>query len=202
MRYAGWLTVGCVAIWSSSAAAAEPDAPALVQQVVAAAGGEDKLLKLFRFKERLNVSSDPDKPSHERVSIVEAPGFWWLGKTERGEEPAKFLVWAWTLGALIDPKSMIEVLPEITEADRPTFGLRVSGTIDPPMDVYFDQAERRLVRIDWRRDIHRFSDWKEQDGAKYPAKCIGFRKNTGEPWYFSEIIELERLEELPAGLQR
>jgi hypothetical protein len=70
------------------------------------------------------------------------------------------------------------------------------------MDIYFDKAESRLVRIDWRGHIHRFSEWKEHDGFKYPARCVGYRKATGEPWYFSEILELERLKELPEGLKR
>lgn len=187
------------------AIAAEPDAQALVKQVVTAAGGEEKLLKLFRIKERLNVSSDPEKKANERVSVLEPPTYWWLGKTERvkdQKEPATFLVWAWTLGALTDAKSKVEVIPEIVEAEKPAFGLRVSGTIDPPMDLYFDKAESRLVRIDWRSDIHRFSDWSEHDGAKYPTKCVGLKKASGKPWYYTEIVELERLKELPDGLKR
>jgi len=187
---------------SSPVAAEEPAPQQLVEQVIKAAGGEDKLLKLFLFKERINVSPDPDKKGAERVCVVEPPDYWWLGKAERGEEPAKFLVWAWTCGALVDPKSKLEVLADIQEAEQPAFGLRVSGTIDPPMDLYFDKANSRLVRIDWRTDIHRFSDWKEHDGIKYPAKCIGYKKNTGKPWYFSEILELKRLQELPDGLKR
>lgn len=205
MRFVGLLTLGYSSILVTSAAAAEPDPQVLVKQVVRAAGGEDKLLKLFRIRERLNVSSDPDKKGAERVSVLEPPSYWWLGKRERvkdDKEPATFLVWAWTLRALTDPKSKVEVIPEITEADRPAFGLRVSGTITPPMDLYFDKEVSRLVRIDWRTDIHRFSDWKEHDGVKYPAKCIGYKKATGKPWYFSEILELERLKELPEGLKR
>ena len=64
--------------------------------MVAAANGEDKLLKLFRFKERLNVTPDPLKKGNERVSVLEPPKYWWIGKGERGAEPAKFLAWAWT----------------------------------------------------------------------------------------------------------
>jgi hypothetical protein len=36
----------------------------------------------------------------------------------------------------------------------------------------------------------------------YPAKCVGYKKATGKPWYFSEIVSLERLDELPEGLKR
>ncbi len=177
----------------------------LVQQVVKTAGGEDKLLKLFRIRERLNVSADPKKEGKERISVLEPPNFWWLGKRERvkdEKEPATFLVWAWTLGALVDPKSKVEVIAEVHESEKPAFGLRVSGTITPPMDLYFDKAENRLVRIDWRQDIHRFSDWKEHDGVNYPARCVGYKKATGKPWYFSAMLELERLTDLPDGLKR
>lgn len=208
MRVVGLLTLGCVWLLSGSASASEPDAKTLVKQVVTAAGGEDKLLKLFRTRETVNVSSDPEKKAPERVSVYEPPNYWWTGKTERvvdekaPKEPATFLVWAWTLGALTDPASKVDVIPEVTESDKPAFGLRVSGTVTPALDLYFDKAESRLLRIDWRSDIVRFSDWKEHDGVKYPAKCVGYKKSTGKPWYFSEIIELERLKELPEGLKR
>jgi hypothetical protein len=205
MRLFAFLAFGCISLVTSFADSAEPEATTLIEQVVKAAGGEDRLLKLFRIQEQLNVSSNPDKKSNERVSVLEPPKFWWLGKKARvkdEKEPATFLVWAWTLGALTDPKSKVEAIPEITEADKPAFGLRVSETITPPMDLYFDKTERRLVRIDWRADIHRFSDWKEHDGVTYPAKCIGYKKSTEKPWYFSEIIEIERLTELPEGLKR
>lgn len=188
-----------------SARAADPDPADVVKKAVAAAGGEDKLLKLFRIKERLNVSPDPDKKGNERVSVLEPPNYWWVGKKERvkeEKEPATFLVWAWTLGAVTDKKSKLEAVPEITEGDKPAVGVRVSGTITPAMDVYFDKESGKLVRIDWRADIHRFSEWKEHDGAKYPSKCVGYKKATGKPWYYTEILELERLKELPAGLKR
>jgi hypothetical protein len=180
----------------------------IIRKVIDAAGGEDKLLRLFRTRETVNVSSDPEKKAPERVSVYEPPKYWWTGNSERvknetmPDEPATFLVWAWTLGILTDPSSKLEVIPDVAESDKPAIGLRVSGTVTPPMDLYFDKAESRLVRIDWRSDIHRFSDWKELDGVKYPARCAGFKKPTGKPWYFSEIIELERLKDLPEGLKR
>jgi hypothetical protein len=177
----------------------------LVAQVVKAAGGADKLLRVFRIKERLNVSPDPEKKGNERVSFLEPPKYWWVGKRERVQdemEPATFLVWGWTLGPLVDPTSKIEIIPEITEDEKPLVGLRVSETITPAMDFYFDKQDFRLVRIDWRNDIHRFSDWKEHDGAKYAGKCVGYRRKTGKPWYFTEILEIERLKELPPELRK
>lgn len=199
----------CCGSWlSGSAVASETDPTAVVKQVIDAVGGEDKLLRLFRTRETVNVSSDPEKQVPERVSVYEPPKYWWTGKNERvkneamPDEPATFLVWAWTLGILTEPASKLEVIPDVIESDKPAIGLRVSGTVTPPMDLYFDKAESRLVRIDWRSDILRLSDWKEHDGVKYPAKCAGYKKATGKPWYFSEIIELERLNELPEGLKR
>lgn len=182
--------------------AADPEPADLVKKVVTATGGEDKLLKLLRIKERLILGADPKAKGFERVSVLEPPTYWWVGKKERVKEPATFLVWAWTLGAVTDKKSKLEVLKEITDNDKPLFGLRVSGTITPAMDVYFDKATNLLVRIDWRADIHRFSEWKEHDGVKYPAKCVGYKKATGKEWYFTEITELERLKELPPEYKR
>lgn len=190
-------------LFVTSVEAADREPAEIVRQVVEKAGGRERLLTLFRVEERLNVSSDPEKPGNVRTSVIEPPAHWWLGKKDRvtaDKEPAIFLVWAWTLGAITDPASKLEAVPDIVEQDRPAYGLRVSGTVTPPMELYFDAGEHRLVRIDWRSDIHRFSDWKEHDGVAYPAKCVGYKKTTGKPWYNTEITKLERLTERPAGL--
>ncbi len=203
IRTYSWVLAALFFAWPT--AAEEPDVKILASKAVAAAGGEEKLLKLLRIRERLNLSADPEKPGNERVSVLEPPKYWWLGKRERvrdEREPATFLVWAWTLGALTDPGSKLEAIPEVTEGDKPAVGLRISETIKPPMDCYFDKENHRLVRIDWRSDIHRFSDFREHDGATYAAKCVGFKKSTGKQWYNTEILELERLSELPEGLVR
>jgi hypothetical protein len=192
-------------VFVSFAVSADPDARSAVQKAIKAVGGEEKLLKLFRIKERLNVTPDPMKKGNERVSVLEPPTYWWVGKKERvkeEKEPATFLVWAWTLGVLTDPKSKIETVPDIKDGETSAFGLRVSGTITPPMEIYFDTEKSLLLRVDWRSDIHRFSDWKEHDGVKYPSKCVGYKKASGKPWYYTEILELERLKELPKGLMR
>lgn len=204
MRLVCLLTLAVAAASAEFTRAAEPEPQEAIRRVVNAAGGEQKLLRLFRMKERLSIGSDAKAAGKERISVLDPPQHWWVGKTERvGEEkePAIFLVWAWTLRAIVDDKSKIEVIPDIIEDEKPAFGLRVSGTIDPPMDLYFDKGEDRLVRIDWRRDIHRFSEWKEYDGVKYPAKCVGYKTATGKPWYFTEIVDLERLKELPPELK-
>jgi hypothetical protein len=181
------------------------DTRAFVNQVVDAAGGQENLLQLFRMTEKLKVGSNPDKPAKERVTVVEPPNHWWLGKRDRvakGQEPAIYLVWAWTLQAIIAEESKLQLLPELLDHERPLVGVRVSGTIEPAMDLYFDNVTHQLVRIDWRDDIHRLSDWIEHDGVRYPSKCEGFKKAASKPWYRTEILQLERLSDLPDGLKR
>ena len=82
-KYIRLLALFCTAFFAAYTTAAEPETATLVADAVEAAGGEDKLLKLFRIKERLNVSSDPEKKGNERVSVLEPPNYWWLGKKER-----------------------------------------------------------------------------------------------------------------------
>ena len=182
-----------------SAGAAEKE---LVSKVVAAAGGEEALLKLFRMEERYNGGKERVSPGTSRVSVVEPPNSWWIGTKERGTEPAKITTWAWTLGVLNDPKSKLELLPDITDSEKSLTGLRITESVDPAIDMYFDKSTHELVRVDWRNDIYRFSEWKDFDGTRYPAKCAMFRRNSGEPWFFHEIVAIERLKELPEGLNR
>ena len=184
---------------------AEPPSRELVQATIEAGGGEAKLLKLFRIKERLAVSADENAKGSERVSVLEPPAHWWLGKNDRvknDKEPATFLVCGWTLNALVDDKSNLESLDDMTINDKPAYGIRFSETITPPMDLYFDKETKRLTQIRWRTDRHEFSDWKQADGAWYASKCVGYKLATGKRWYHTEILELERLKELPAGLER
>ncbi|MDX1946861.1 MAG: hypothetical protein SFU86_15775 [Pirellulaceae bacterium] len=197
-------TIACLLValpWQLSAA--ELVAPETIKATIDAVGGPEKLLKLFRVKERLAVSQDPDAKGSERTSVIEPPNHWWVGTRDRvptDKEPARFLVWGWALGPLADPAAKLEQLPEIDIEGRPAYGMRVLS-VEPPMDMYFDRESRRLTRIDWRKDQHIFSDWRELDGLAYPAKVVGF-KPTGKQWYHTEILELQRLEELPAGLLR
>lgn len=184
--------------------AATADAKPLIEKAITAIGGEEKIFRLFRIKERFNfgnVLAEVDKSS-SRDSVMEPPLYWWVGGVDRTDEPAKFDLWGWTLGALVDPESIVAVIPEVIENEKPAPGLRVSGTIDPAMDLYFDPENHRLIRIDWRGDIYRFSEWKEYDGTGYHAKTVMFKVKAKEPWLFHEILELERLTDLPAGLER
>ena len=185
----------------SSASQASPEMK-LVGRVIAAAGGDDKLLTLFRMEERYSAGKEFVSPGTARVSVVEPPKSWWIGTKERGTEPAKITAWAWTLGVLKDPKSKLELLPDITDNEKLLTGLRITESVDPAIDMYFDKETIELIRVDWRNDIYRFSEWKDFEGTRYPAQCAMFRRNSGEPWFFHEIISIERLKELPEGLKR
>ena len=181
---------------------ADEQAQVLVDEIIAAAGGREALPRLFRIKELLNVSSDAEKKGNERLSVIELPEHWWLGKQKRADEPAQYLVWAWSLQILLAQESKLERLASIREGDVELVGLRISGSVKPEMDLYVASDDKRLMRIDWRTDIHRFSHWKTVDGFRYPTRCVGTKKATSKPWYFTEILSLEKLAELPEGLQR
>lgn len=174
----------------------------LANEIVAAAGGRPALPTIFRMKEVLNVSSDMEKKGDQRISVIELPKSWWLGKKKRVDEPAMFLVWAWTGQILLDPETRVERIADLKEGEMDLIGLRLSGSVKPEMEIYVTKEDKKLVRIDWRSDIHRFSDWKRVEGFRYPAKCVGYKKATSKPWYFTEILELEKLNSLPEGLER
>lgn len=188
----------------SFAVAADPEPGQVAEKAIAAVGGEAKLLRLFRMKERYNagaVAADVDK-STPRESVLEPPEYWWVDGKDRKQEPAKFAVWGWTLGVLLDPKTVLETIPGVDERSRKTLGLRASGTVNPPMDLYFDSETFRLVRLDWREDVYRYSDWREVDGTGYHGRTAIFKKGAAEPWFHHEVVSVERLPALPEGLSR
>ena len=182
------------------------DPQPLIDKAVTAVGGKDKLLTLFRVKELFHFGDKPEpeegRKRSTRESVIEPPKSWWIGTKERAEEPAKYDVWAWTLGVLTDAQSKVEVIPDMTEEGRAAYGLRVSGTVTPAMELYFDKETSLLCRLDWRSDFYRFSEWKEHDGVKYASRTIIFKKAGGKPWFYHEVTGLERLKELPANLKR
>ena len=57
-----------------------------------------------------------------------------------------------------------------------------------------------LRRLDWRSDFYRFSEWKECDGLCYVSRTVIFKIKWGKAWFFYDITELERLAQLPTGL--
>lgn len=192
------MTIGWAA-WALLAQGVE-DPGAIVDAVIRAAGGKEKLLVSFRIKERLAVTSDLEATGKERVSVLQPPGHWYLGKRNRvteDREPAVMLAWAWSLRVLLDPASKLETLAPA----EGRVGLRVRGSIEPPMEIRFDAKEHRLVSIDWRKDRHVFSEWKELDGLRYPSRVVG-HKLDGKVWYHTSILELTRLEELPADVRK
>ena len=68
MRMVCLVALCCVFRLAGSATSSEPDPTAIIKRVFTAVGGEDKLLWLFRTRETVNVSSDPEKKVPERVS--------------------------------------------------------------------------------------------------------------------------------------
>jgi hypothetical protein len=180
------------------------DPKPLVDKALSAAGGKDKILKIFRIKEIFHFGNRPEpaegKKRSTRESILSQPDKWWINKKERGVEPAKDDVRAWSLDLLVDEKSKFEVIPDLTDEGKALLGLRVSGSVTPAMDFYFEKETTLLQRLDWRGDFYRFSDWKDYDGLKYASKTIIFKVNGSKPWFFHEVTEIERLAKLPEGL--
>ena len=208
------LSLAAFVIQGHSAWADEPDAPKRVQEVVAAAGGEEKLLKLFRFSERVLITSTvtPLKPDDKsnRTSLVEVGDRWWIGTAPRDKDKVRVLCWAWSLRILLDPKSKVTNLEDIKIGDRTAFGLRVTEAVKEPIDLYFDNSDKRLLAIDYTDTRHLFSEWKKtQAGHSYPSHVAGFRfadraaRTLNEKqWYQTDILELTPLKELPAELPK
>ncbi len=90
-------------------------AQSLIQKAVHAVGGTNRLLGYFAFKDNVRLGETDTGFGAKRESVMHAPRHWWLktpgGYSEREDEPASFLVWAWTLGALTSPASTIEFAP-------------------------------------------------------------------------------------------
>ena len=192
----------------------DPAAKKLVEEVIATAGGDEKLLKLFRFRERVLITSTPAAPvtsdeKENRTSVVHVSGNWWIGTAKRDKDKVRVLCWTWSLRILLDPKSKIQTLPDITVSDKPAFGLRVTESVKEPIDLFFDKESKRLVAIDYTDTRHLFSEWKKTaEGHQYPSHVAGFRfadraagKLQDQQWYQTDILELTPLAELPADLK-
>ena len=106
------------------------------------------------------------------------------------------------LDLLVDEKSRFEVIPDIVDEGRKCVGLRITGSVTPAMSLYFDQETLLLRRLDWRNDFYRFSEWKDYDGLRYASRTVIFKTKSGKPWFFHDITELERLAQLPTGLDQ
>jgi hypothetical protein len=182
------------------------DSQSVVTKALAAVGGSERLLWQFRMKETFHFGETPEpaagKSRSTRDSILSVPmQKWWVNKSERGDEPAKFVVAAWSLGLVVDEKSRLETVGKIMDDEVECAGVKVSGSVDPPLTMYFREDNALLKRVDWRGDIYRFSNWKEQAGAKYAATTVIYKDNNGKPWFYHDVTDLERLEKLPEGLK-
>jgi hypothetical protein len=180
------------------------DPKPLVEKAIQTVGGKDKLLKIYRLKEIFHFGETPEpaagKKRSLRDSILSQPDHWWINKKERGPDPAKDDARAWSLDLLVDEKSRFELIPEIVDEGRTCLGLRVTGSVTPAMSLYFDRETMLLRRLDWRNDFYRFSEWKEHDGLRFASRTVIFKTKSGKPWFFHDITELQRLAQLPAGL--
>jgi hypothetical protein len=180
------------------------DPKPLVEKAIQTVGGKDKLLKIYRLKETFHFGETPEpaagKKRSVRDSILSQPDHWWINKKERGPDPAKDDARAWSLDLLVDEKSRFELIPDIVDEGRKCVGLRIIGSVTPAMSLYFDHETMLIRRLDWRSDFYRFSEWKEHDGLRYASRTVIFKVKSGKPWFFHDITELERLAQLPTGL--
>ncbi|MEI6234074.1 MAG: hypothetical protein WCT04_13550 [Planctomycetota bacterium] len=99
---------------------------------------------------------------------------WYVGKTERVAEQNKggvcHVVWMLTLAPLVDPKSKLEALPDGSVEGKAAHGLKVSGTIEPPMNVFLDAATYDLVKVEWKSEPFFFCVPTEVDGTRVPSQ--------------------------------
>lgn len=194
---------------------AADDAAMKVERVVRTAGGEEKLLKLFRFRERVLITSTPAPPvkadeKGNRTSVVQVGGEWWIGDKARDKDKVRVLCWAWSLRVLLDPKAKVSEIGEATVGGMSAFGLRVEGVVRDPVDLWFGKDGARLAAIDYQDSRHLFSEWTQTSGGHwYPTHVVGHRfadraARTTVPtqWYQTDILELTPLAELPAELRR
>jgi hypothetical protein len=200
---------------AAGAARADDAAKALAAKVVERAGGEAKLLKLFRMREQVHVTNkllpSPAADAKEnRVSIVEVGGDWWLAGKPRGKDKVRVLCWAWSLRLLLAPEARLSTLPEAAVAGKPSVGLKVEGATKDPVDLWFNKETMSLVAIDYTDTRHVFSHWTETPaGHRYAAEVHGYRfanvaekKASETQWYQSHILELTPLDELPEELKK
>jgi len=176
---------------------------AIADKAIKAVGGEDKLLRIFRWKERYYIGES--KTGTIREAILQPPDHWWQAKTDIAKnDPNRLdkthLVEAWTLVPLTSKESKLTLLPEIKVDDKPAVGIRLSRKGKTDLNLYFDKDSGLLARIDWRTYHVTFSDWKEADGVKYPSKAF-VRTKEGKLHVWTEFLELERLKSRPDGLK-
>lgn len=187
----------------------------LIEQVIDAIGGDDKLLQRFRFRERVLISSTPTpapQPDEKgnRTSTIEVGGRMWVGTNPREKDKVRILIWAWSLGILKAPEAKITVVKDAMIDGKPALGLQVAGVAKEPLELFFHADSKLLIAIDYTDTRHSFSEWKKSDaGHSYPSHVVGHRfvdrakKTLNEKqWYQTDILELTPLAELPAELKK
>ncbi len=197
------VAVALIALHPLSAQTSAADAKVLADKIVASHGGADKLLRTFTFTE-VYLLAGKDKGT-ERTSTLQPPNLWYVGKTERVSEQNKggvcHDVWMWTLAPLVDPKTKLEPLPDATIEGKSAHALKVSGSIEPPMNVFFDAATDDLVKIEWKGEQFFFSTPMEVDRTRVPSKCVLVGK-TGKERMRTELKKIERLADLPSDVAK
>ena len=179
------------------------DASALAQKIIASHGGSSALLRTFTFTEVFRLAGK--EKGTERTSTLQPPLLWYVGKTERVSEENKggvcHDVWMWTLAPLVDPATKLEALPDTMVEGKPARGLKVSGSLKPAMDVFFDAATDDLLKIEWKGEQFLFSAPMPVDGTRVPSQCVLIGKN-GKERMRTELKKIERLSELPMALPK
>lgn len=177
------------------------DATALAQKIVASHGGSSALLRTFTFTEVFRLAGK--EKGTERTSTLQPPHLWYVGKTERVSEENKggvcHDVWMWTLAPLVDPATKLEALPDTSVEGKPARGLKVSGSIKPAMNVFFDAATDDLLKIEWKGEQFFFSAPMQVDGTRVPSQCVLIGK-TGKERMRTELKKIERLPALLGNL--
>jgi hypothetical protein len=189
---------------SGSALAADSAADELAKRIVASHGGADKLLRVFKFSETYHMRGNLEKGT-DRQSVIQPPHLWYVGKKERVSQENKggvcHDVWMWTLGPLANPETKLAALPDANVEGKAAHGLKVSGTIEPAMSVFFDAATDDLLKIEWKGEQFFFSAPIAVDGTRVPSKCVLVGK-TGNERMRTTLRDVQRLAELPADLPK
>lgn len=169
-----------------------------IDSLVDAVGGKQKLLTAFRMEEFYNsgelAAVQGSKDRTPRASVIKMPSEWIVGGKERGTEPGKEVVRAWSLELLTNPKSKIAKIEDLVDRGVECEGIEISGSVEPAMKLFFDKQTRQLYRVDWREDFYLFSDWQEVDGLRYASKTVIYKIASVKAWFHHEISKLERLE--------